>query len=226
MDGPVLVYAVQHRPKDWKQLVNIRQFGVSEMPGCFAAAQLWGLFSCICASFSGGRTLVQSLQQKGKLSAEVAALTHYSPRYGLYVFIDVLFTQSSIFGSYFRCRNTWWVVHLFSFSSFFCTENRERHYRVKMWRDNNQKRCFFLLIGHHNKSDSPSVLNEMCWTAGFPFMSTLSLLITALKEHIHSQPTLYALYNNKYEIKFSSVLLFSLFCFALLVFFPLHKNLP
>ena len=73
----------------------------------------------------------KSLQQKGKLSAEVAALTlqkkkkkrKESPRYGLYVFIDVLFTQSRIFGSYCRCRNTWWVIHLFSsplfLSSFF-----------------------------------------------------------------------------------------------------------
>lgn len=91
-------------------------------------------FSFLFFSFFLFRRKERSLQQKGKLCAEVAALTlrkKKSPRYGLYVFIDVLFTQSSIFGSYSRCRNTWWVIHLFTSPSFFflcfCNVYRKMH---------------------------------------------------------------------------------------------------
>lgn len=81
-------------------------------------------FSCICAFFSGGRTPLKVYNRKEN-SALKWQLSHYSPRYGLYVFIIVLFTQSSIFGSCFCCRNTWWVIHLGYFLFFvLCLEMR------------------------------------------------------------------------------------------------------
>lgn len=101
----------------------------SEMPGCFAGAQLWGLFSCICA-FPGGRTLLSVCSKKENLALKWQ-LSHYSPRYGLYVFIDVLFTQSSIFGVYFRSKSAWWVIH--SVSLYFLhtfLRCREMHCKV------------------------------------------------------------------------------------------------
>lgn len=74
-------------------------------------------FSSAFAPFfsPGGRTLFKVYNRKEK-SALKWQLSHYSPRYGLYVFVDVLFTQSSTFGSYFRCRNTWWVIHFLHFA--------------------------------------------------------------------------------------------------------------
>lgn len=82
----------------------------SEMRGCLAGTQLWGLFSCICAFFSPPQeegVLFKSLQQKK--FALLQRLSRYKPHYGLYAFIDVLFTHSATFGAYFRSRNTWWV---------------------------------------------------------------------------------------------------------------------
>lgn len=120
----------------------------SKMPGCFAGAQLWGLFSCICA-FPGGRTLLSVCSKKENLALKWQ-LSHYSPRYGLYVFIDVLFTQSSIFGVYFRSKSAWWVIH--SVSLYFLhmfLRCREMHCKVyKVGGNNDKNEALHLLMGH------------------------------------------------------------------------------
>lgn len=58
MDGPVLLFAVQHRPKDWAQLFYPSLWRLegkrTEMSVRLAGAQLWGTFSGICALFQTG----------------------------------------------------------------------------------------------------------------------------------------------------------------------------
>lgn len=132
--------------------------------------------SCICAFCSQGRTLLKVYNRKEN-SALKWQLSHYIPRYGLYVFIDVLFTLSTFFGSYFRCRNTWWVVHLLFLQSvsILCALKS-----LNVEGQLSKNYGLIPLIGPHNKSDSLTVMDEVnavCWTAWLPFLSAELLLI-------------------------------------------------
>lgn len=121
----------------------------SEMPGCSAGAQLWGLFSCIRVFFffrrkdSGSKFTTERKTQRWSGSSHTIALAMD------WMYLLMCFSLSQLFLDTIFAAETHG-----EFSTYFLLLSA-----VQLLRNCEAKMMAYLLIGPHNQSDSLTVLD-------------------------------------------------------------------